>query len=224
MSTQPAKFVTARVSGVRTESHEPKTATDETSAAYVSLSGASILPPHLYLAPYPPGSVYNPQLPTAPARTHSPTGHTPPPPAAPLSHPPSHFLSVQPPAGSTSSGTAPSLSAIFTQPPSTMASPDSSTPSTVTSLPSAVPPITPDDGEDSPGGDRSGSPFTPGSVPRLPPIMQVEKVQVTTTATQAASASRRRNEAHFVCPVPGCGSTFTRRFNLRGGLRPYAVP
>ncbi|KAI6135759.1 hypothetical protein EV401DRAFT_1898178 [Pisolithus croceorrhizus] len=53
-------------------------------------------------------------------------------------------------------------------------------------------------------------------VTRLPPILQVEKKQVTTSATQAASASRRRNEAHFVCPVPGCGSTFTRRFNLRG--------
>ncbi|THG92903.1 hypothetical protein EW145_g8540, partial [Phellinidium pouzarii] len=57
--------------------------------------------------------------------------------------------------------------------------------------------------------------------PRLPPILQVEKQQVTTSATQAASASRRRNEAHFVCPVPGCGSTFTRRFNLRGHLRSH---
>lgn len=56
---------------------------------------------------------------------------------------------------------------------------------------------------------------------RLPPILQVEKQQVTTSATQAASASRRRNEAHFVCPVPGCGSTFTRRFNLRGHLRSH---
>ena len=54
------------------------------------------------------------------------------------------------------------------------------------------------------------------AIPRLPPILQVEKQQVTTSATQAASASRRRNEAHFLCPVPGCGSTFTRRFNLRG--------
>ena len=52
---------------------------------------------------------------------------------------------------------------------------------------------------------------------RLPPILQVEKQHVTTTATQAASASRRRNDAIFKCPVPGCGSTFTRRFNLRGG-------
>ncbi|THH15138.1 hypothetical protein EW146_g5295 [Bondarzewia mesenterica] len=66
-------------------------------------------------------------------------------------------------------------------------------------------------------------PFSPspvGGIPcRLPPILQVEKQQVTTTATQAASASRRRNEAHFICPVPGCGSTFTRRFNLRGASR-----
>ena len=63
----------------------------------------------------------------------------------------------------------------------------------------------------------TASTFPQGAnVPRLPPIMQVEKQQVTTSATQAASASRRRNEANFTCPVPGCGSTFTRRFNLRG--------
>lgn len=60
-----------------------------------------------------------------------------------------------------------------------------------------------------------------GEVPRLPPILQVEKQHVTTTATQAASASRRRNDAQFKCPVPGCGSTFTRRFNLRGHLRSH---
>ncbi len=53
-------------------------------------------------------------------------------------------------------------------------------------------------------------------IPRLPPILQVEKTKVTTSATQAASAQRRRNDATFKCPVPGCGSTFTRRFNLRG--------
>lgn len=61
-------------------------------------------------------------------------------------------------------------------------------------------------------------------VPRLPPILQVEKLQVTTSATQLASASRRRNEAHFICPVPGCGSTFTRRFNLRGVSRRASLP
>ncbi|TCD71586.1 hypothetical protein EIP91_007333 [Steccherinum ochraceum] len=63
--------------------------------------------------------------------------------------------------------------------------------------------------------------YASSSVPRLPPILQVEKQQVTTSATQAASASRRRNEANFICPVPGCGSTFTRRFNLRGHLRSH---
>lgn len=67
-----------------------------------------------------------------------------------------------------------------------------------------------------PPGDGSGHYPPSTGVPRLPPILQVEKKQVTTSATQAASASRRRNEAHFICPVPGCGSTFTRRFNLRG--------
>ncbi|KAF7321712.1 hypothetical protein MKEN_00692600 [Mycena kentingensis (nom. inval.)] len=64
-------------------------------------------------------------------------------------------------------------------------------------------------------------PAVGGSAAGLPRILQVEKQQVTTSATQIASASRRRNEAHFICPVPGCGSTFTRRFNLRGHLRSH---
>jgi hypothetical protein len=65
---------------------------------------------------------------------------------------------------------------------------------------------------------QRGSSAYSSSTTRLPPILQVEKQTVTTSATQAASASRRRNEANFQCPVPGCGSTFTRRFNLRGLL------
>ncbi|KAH8119085.1 hypothetical protein DFH11DRAFT_1464474, partial [Phellopilus nigrolimitatus] len=74
----------------------------------------------------------------------------------------------------------------------------------------------------SPAADAMSGYASGGNTPpRLPPILQVEKQQVTTSATQAASASRRRNEAHFVCPVPGCGSTFTRRFNLRGHLRSH---
>ncbi|KNZ72911.1 Transcriptional regulator CRZ1 [Termitomyces sp. J132] len=72
-----------------------------------------------------------------------------------------------------------------------------------------------------PGGAGANHYPSSSGVPRLPPILQVEKQQVTTSATQLASASRRRNEAHFVCPVPGCGSTFTRRFNLRGHLRSH---
>jgi len=71
------------------------------------------------------------------------------------------------------------------------------------------------------GGTGTNHYPSSNGVPRLPPILQVEKQQVTTSATQLASASRRRNEAHFQCPVPGCGSTFTRRFNLRGHLRSH---
>jgi hypothetical protein len=41
---------------------------------------------------------------------------------------------------------------------------------------------------------------------------------VTTKATHDASSARRKNEPGFVCPVPGCGSTFTRSFNLKGEL------
>lgn len=65
-----------------------------------------------------------------------------------------------------------------------------------------------------PGG--AGANHYPSSLPRLPPVYEVQKQQVTTTATQTASESRRRNEAHHRCPVTGCNSTFTRRFNLRG--------
>ncbi len=44
----------------------------------------------------------------------------------------------------------------------------------------------------------------------------VARPHVTTSATQAASIGRRTSEATFTCPVPGCGSTFTRHFNLKG--------
>ena len=44
----------------------------------------------------------------------------------------------------------------------------------------------------------------------------VARPNVTTTATADASMKRRINDAKFVCPVPGCGSTFTRHFNLKG--------
>jgi hypothetical protein len=89
--------------------------------------------------------------------------------------------------------------------------------------------LSPSPGPDTTNQGGAGANHYPSAngVPRLPPILQVEKQQVTTSATQLASASRRRNEANFACPVPGCGSTFTRRFNLRGsqftpdiGMRP----
>jgi hypothetical protein len=46
--------------------------------------------------------------------------------------------------------------------------------------------------------------------------INVARPHVTTSATQAASIGRRTSEATFTCPVPGCGSTFTRHFNLKG--------
>ncbi|KAG0707037.1 hypothetical protein DFH29DRAFT_797289, partial [Suillus ampliporus] len=32
---------------------------------------------------------------------------------------------------------------------------------------------------------------------------------------------RREQDANFLCPVPGCGSTFTRSFNLKGHMRSH---
>lgn len=49
--------------------------------------------------------------------------------------------------------------------------------------------------------------------------MTVSKVNVTTPSTADASQKRRKQPANFACPVPGCGSTFTRHFNLKGKQR-----
>jgi uncharacterized Zn-finger protein len=49
----------------------------------------------------------------------------------------------------------------------------------------------------------------------------VSKPTVTTGRTANASHKRRKQEANFTCPVPGCGSTFTRSFNLKGHLRSH---
>ncbi|KAF9791115.1 hypothetical protein BJ322DRAFT_427965 [Thelephora terrestris] len=58
-----------------------------------------------------------------------------------------------------------------------------------------------------------GNSTTPGSL--------VSKPNVTTTATAEASERRRKTDANFACPVPGCGSTFTRHFNLKGHMRSH---
>ncbi|WVW83867.1 hypothetical protein I302_105889 [Kwoniella bestiolae CBS 10118] len=50
---------------------------------------------------------------------------------------------------------------------------------------------------------------------------RVAKMKVTSVATEVASTSRRTNSGVFRCPVPGCGSTFTRHFNLKGHLRSH---
>ncbi|GJE89966.1 transcription factor [Phanerochaete sordida] len=52
--------------------------------------------------------------------------------------------------------------------------------------------------------------------------MTITKVNVTTPSTADASQKRRKQPANFACPVPGCGSTFTRHFNLKGHLRSHA--
>ena len=60
------------------------------------------------------------------------------------------------------------------------------------------------------GGYVDNYPHEPrGSTP-------VARPNVTTTATADASMKRRINDAKFQCPVAGCGSTFTRHFNLKG--------
>ncbi|KAJ6545045.1 hypothetical protein DFH09DRAFT_1367659 [Mycena vulgaris] len=63
--------------------------------------------------------------------------------------------------------------------------------------------------EDLPDVDGSGAPIV------------VSKQNVTTVRTSKASHNRRKQEATFVCPVPGCGSTFTRSFNLKGHIRSH---
>jgi len=51
---------------------------------------------------------------------------------------------------------------------------------------------------------------------------QPDNTTVTTPSTADASHRRRKQPANFQCPVPGCGSTFTRHFNLKGHLRSHA--
>ena len=79
------------------------------------------------------------------------------------------------------------------------------------------------------GGDVGGgygSSYSSGGSRGATPV--VARPNVTTTATADASMKRRINDAKFVCPVHGCGSTFTRHFNLKGmciyqhsGLAPH---
>ena len=59
--------------------------------------------------------------------------------------------------------------------------------------------------------DAQGRPTVQSQQP-----ISVARQNVTTHATADASQRRRRTEANFACPVPGCGSTFTRHFNLKG--------
>ena len=64
------------------------------------------------------------------------------------------------------------------------------------------------------GGQGLGVVVSDGGI--APLIAVVSKPNVTTGRTANASYKRRKQEATFVCPIPGCGSTFTRSFNLKG--------
>lgn len=83
----------------------------------------------------------------------------------------------------------------------------------------------PNGGYSSQNGSRGPSPI-PGQTPSLVTVggtavpLAVSKQNVTTGRTAKASHNRRKQEATFVCPVPGCGSTFTRSFNLKGQFFP----
>jgi hypothetical protein len=63
-------------------------------------------------------------------------------------------------------------------------------------------------------GEVGGGPYFQDS--REDPALPVARPNVTTTATADASMKRRINDAKFQCPILGCGSTFTRHFNLKG--------
>ena len=52
-----------------------------------------------------------------------------------------------------------------------------------------------------------------------PPIRQSRSNNILSDTPPEASERQRKMDANFVCPVPGCGSTFTRHFNLKGALR-----
>ncbi|WFD32009.1 hypothetical protein MSPP1_003051 [Malassezia sp. CBS 17886] len=76
-----------------------------------------------------------------------------------------------------------------------------------------------------PHSEASASPHSPGRVGSHSPSVQTAAQTctpiVTTSAAQAASASRRKADAVFTCPFPDCGSTFTRQYNLRGHMRSH---
>ena len=55
--------------------------------------------------------------------------------------------------------------------------------------------------------------------PNATGMITVSKQTVTSERTAGASHRRRKQDANFLCPVPGCGSTFTRSFNLKGTFR-----
>jgi uncharacterized Zn-finger protein len=71
------------------------------------------------------------------------------------------------------------------------------------------------------GPSNSSTPFSNVFAdPNSPPI-GISKQNVTTLHTNKASHNQRKQEATFVCPVPHCGITFTRSFNLKRHIRSH---
>ena len=82
-----------------------------------------------------------------------------------------------------------------------------------------------------PGGiEELGQQFNPGNdlpdtgsildgepVPETE-ILSVSRPNIINTVTMGAGVHQRINEARFPCPVPGCGSTFSRHFALKGAF------
>ncbi|CDO69718.1 hypothetical protein BN946_scf184687.g3 [Trametes cinnabarina] len=71
-------------------------------------------------------------------------------------------------------------------------------------------------------GDMMKGSVTTVDMPGAEVPINVTRPHVTTPSTAAASHGRRKQPANFACPVPGCGSTFTRHFNLKGHMRSHA--
>lgn len=72
--------------------------------------------------------------------------------------------------------------------------------------------------DDLPNVSLAGRPSMLRPDPAQPMASQISVTKQTVTSERTAGAShrRRKQDANFLCPVPGCGSTFTRSFNLKG--------
>ena len=74
------------------------------------------------------------------------------------------------------------------------------------------------DGTSSHGG-KDESPTSVGATDVQGNIIMTQNV--TTGRTANTSIRHRKQDANFACTVPGCNSTFTRGFNLKGHLRSH---
>lgn len=77
--------------------------------------------------------------------------------------------------------------------------------------------------DDLPNVSLAGRPsmLRPDPAQTMASQISVTKQTVTSERTAGASHRRRKQDANFLCPVPGCGSTFTRSFNLKGHMRSH---